>query len=491
MFTGKVPRRWTGWLLALIMLIGVAFPLGGVTEGLAAPNDPIPSAILDPDAAGWYSVRNMTSAQFSAYFDEKSRQGYMVIDIEVDEIKGEERVGAVFQQNLDNRGWFEYRNLPLGEFESKNTELRGKGYRMIDQEYYVLDNVAYYAGVWIFNKENLEWVSYHDQTDVEFGEKFQRYTDAGYLMIDIDANLSSAGMRYDAVWVKNSENLSWHEWRDLTSAEFSAKFDEYKDTHRMIDIESYQVGAVQYYAGIWVENKNGRGWYEYRDMTAKSFGDKWLELRDAGYRLINYETYATVDGQRYAGVWRQNSKRPNWALKPQVDALLLTHQLLYNPPGMSVAIIQNGEFVYQRGFGFADLDDEVIAHSGTIYRLASISKAVGGAMALNLSEQGLLDLDAPTRSFVPILPAFHTHTVEETISNRSGIGHYDTYGSLAGSFTTATAPTMLLMNTPLFDLPGTYEYSTHAYTFLGAAMEGATGLPLTSHYTDTWHTFYN
>jgi hypothetical protein len=41
----------------------------------------------------------------------------MVIDIEVDEIDGEQRVGAVWQDNLDNRGWFELRNMSAAQFE--------------------------------------------------------------------------------------------------------------------------------------------------------------------------------------------------------------------------------------------------------------------------------------------------------------------------------------------------------------------------------------
>jgi hypothetical protein len=48
----------------------------------------------------------MTSEQFGQFFDEKSREGYMVVDIEVDDFDGEQRVGAVWQRNLDERGWY-------------------------------------------------------------------------------------------------------------------------------------------------------------------------------------------------------------------------------------------------------------------------------------------------------------------------------------------------------------------------------------------------
>ena len=466
---GRIMRVFT----LIVLLLTLSFSTAGMITGKAEV--PIPSPILDPNAVSWASVRNMTSSQFGTYFDQKSKDGYMVIDIEVDEIDGQQRVGAVWQKNLDGRGWAEYRNLSASEFQTTLSDLRSKGYRLIDQEAYQLAGNWNYAGVWIENKETLDWISYLDQTSTDFGTLFDRYSGAGYLMIDMDAYTTSAGIRYSAVWVKNSENLDWAEWRDMTSAEFGAKFEELKGKYRMIDVESYTVNGTQYYAGIWVENKNLRGWAEWRDMSAKSFGNKWIELRDAGYRLINYEAYPTANGWRYAGVWRQNSSRPDWQLKAQVDALLEQAASQYDVPGMSVAIAQNGQFLYLRGLGYADVDDGVIAESRTIYRLASISKAVGGVISMRLVEQGKLDLDNSTRSYVPSLPVFHTHTVRQTVSNRSGIGHYEDYPSVNGHYNTALAAAQQIEDVPLVYTPGAgYKYSTHAYTFLGAAMEAAT-----------------
>jgi CubicO group peptidase (beta-lactamase class C family) len=479
-------------MLALLVCLAFLIQPAASLAGPDSPLDPIPSPILDPDSVSWASVRGMTSSQFATYFDEKSRAGYMVIDIEVAEIDGVERVGAVWQDNLDNRGWFELRNMSASQFITELAAKRTAGYRLIDQEVYTLNNSTMYAGVWIFNKEDLEWISYTDQSNDNFSTLFSRYSEQGYMMIDIDAHSTSGVTTYSAVWVDNVENLDWVEWRNLTSAEFADKFEQYRDGYRMIDVESYWIGSVQYYAGIWVENRNGRGWAEWRDMTAKEFGDKWLQLRDAGYRLIDYEVYPVAGGYRYAGVWRQNSERPGWTLKNEVDQMGMDEMSLYDIPGMSIAIAQNGQWVYLRGFGYADVDDEVIAHSRTLFRLASVSKAVAGALSLRLEEQGLVDIDDLSSEHIPGLPNFHTHTVSQTISNRSGIGHYDEYPGIADEYATALAATMQLWNTPLVGNPGSqYFYSTHAYTFLGASLEGAVGDPLGTIFRNTLRTPYH
>jgi CubicO group peptidase (beta-lactamase class C family) len=494
-------------LSLLLFLLVASILLAGQNLQAATPVAPvtIPSPIFDPNSAGWASVRNMTSDQYTEFFNQQRSAGMMPVDIEVDEINNTQRVGAVWQRNLDGRGWIALRNMTAGQFETNLTQFRNDGFRLIEQEVYLLGTTTYYAGIWIQNVEGLEWISYTNRSSAEFAELFQRYRDQGMLMIDIDVTslltpqaavvpsdesfpteeidsyAPSSHMLYSAVWVENSEGLAWQEWRDMTSAQFGEKFEELKGTYRMIDIESYTHSGVQHYAGIWVENKNGRGWAEWRDMTAKQFGDRWLILRDAGYRLINYEVYATPSGWRYAGIWRQNSERPNWPFKSQVDDLVETFQETDDVPGVSVGVYHQGKLVYLRGVGFADVDDEIIAQSRTIYRTASVAKAVAGVLGIELSEKGLLNLAASSASYIPGLPAPHTHTVAQTITSRSGIGHYTVHGTMVfDHYDTALDAVKDIWHIPPQYLPGTWaHYSTDGYTFLGAAIEGATGDSIT------------
>lgn len=478
----KISRNVGLVVICMVLILSGILVQPGTLSAQAGP-ETIPAAFFDPASAGWASVRNMTDAQFSDYFAEKSRQGFLVTDIEVDEIDGVQRVGAVWQKNIDGRGWAEYRNLTDAEFSNRWTELRDAGYRVIDQEAYQLDGRQFYAGVWVQNVENLAWASYRNATSSEFADLFTRYSNDGLMMIDVDAYGIGDTLYYAAAWVENSENLDWVELRDLTSQEFADAFEQYREAYRMIDVESYRWNGVQYYAGIWVENASQRGWFEYRDMTAKQFGDNWLILRDAGYRLINYEVYPTGDGWRYAGIWRQNGSRPDWPFKDAVTAVAEAYFQDNEVPGMSVAVYHNGQFVYLRGFGFADVDDEIIAHSRTIYRTASVAKAVAGVLSILLSENNLIDLGEDTTSYIAGLPAFHTHTVGQTITNRSGIGDYDTYPNIEAAYTTAQDAVEQLWDVSLTSIPGSaYLYSTHAYTFLGAAIEGAVGGSIESIY---------
>lgn len=447
----------------------------------ATARAPLPAGIFDPDNVAWGSNRNYSSSDFAANFITMRDAGYMLIDIEVDEIDGNERVGGVWQYNTDNRGWAEHRNISSTQFGDYWTQYNNMGWRLIDQESYRLNGTRYYAGIWVENSENYAWASNRNLTSQQFSDLFTTYSSSGYIMIDAEAyDWGTNETRYAMAWVENAEGLAWAEHRGMTSAEYSEKFDLYRNTHRVWDVESYQINGSQYYMGIWIENENDRNWVQLRNMTATSFGNYWKYYRDLGFRLVDYEVYEYDSGYRYAAVWRQNGDRYDWDLKSQIDSAITTDQAATGWVGVSAVIAQDGNVLYRRGFG--ERDAGLWYSSTTVNRLASVSKAIGGVLTMQLAEQGELDIDDNTTAYVswPFdTPSVHTHTLRELASNRGGFGHYSSYavtGYWQTAYSSAQIATWSLLSSDPVYTPGTScIYSTPSYTVLGAALEGATG----------------
>jgi CubicO group peptidase (beta-lactamase class C family) len=473
------PRVWA--LLAALLLVLTGAPLAAPPARAAAG---IPLSYFDPSSTGWLSVRNMPAADHQEFFNQKADAGYIMIDAERMEIGGQLRVSSVWQTNSDGRGWASRSNLTSDEFSTYWQQYADAGYRLIDQDAYELGGAIHYAGIWMQNSEGLGWYSYRNQSSAEFGATFDDLSSKGFMLVDVESYLAGGARLYSQIWVENEAGLGWIERRDMTSEEYAGFFDEYAAAgYRVIDLESYMLGnEAQRYAAIWVQNTSGRGWYAYRDMSAQGFGNRWSQLRDAGYRLIDFEIYETAEGTRYAGVWRQNTSRPDWRYKDAVNALADQYIADNDLAGMAVAIAVDGKFVYLRGLGHANIAQDKWFHSGTIARVASGCKAISGVLAMELEEQGLIDLDDATRDHVPALPAFHTHTLRQLLSNRSGVRHYfdgaDPTKNVDDQYDWQTTAAGLFANDPLSFAPGTdYGYSTHGYTLLGAAMEGELGDP--------------
>ena len=62
-------------------------------------------------------------------------------------------------------------------------------------------------------------------------------------------------------------------------------------------------------------------------------------------------------------------------------------------PGLSAVVVRDGRVVFQRGFGYANVERRVRATPDTPYNIASVTKPLSAVVALKLVEEGKLDLD--------------------------------------------------------------------------------------------------
>ncbi|MFC1554334.1 serine hydrolase domain-containing protein [candidate division KSB1 bacterium] len=70
-----------------------------------------------------------------------------------------------------------------------------------------------------------------------------------------------------------------------------------------------------------------------------------------------------------------------------------------NIPGMSSAIVKNGEIVWAEGSGYADINNKIPFTADTPYRLASLTKTFASTIIMQLVEAGKIDLDDPISEY--------------------------------------------------------------------------------------------
>lgn len=94
-------------------------------------------------------------------------------------------------------------------------------------------------------------------------------------------------------------------------------------------------------------------------------------------------------------------------------------------PGCSLAIIKQGQIVYQRGYGMAHLDRNIPITPETVFDIGSVSKQFTAAAVVLLSLKGELSLDDDIRDYFPDFPDYGTPvTIRHLINNISGIRDY-------------------------------------------------------------------
>jgi len=68
-------------------------------------------------------------------------------------------------------------------------------------------------------------------------------------------------------------------------------------------------------------------------------------------------------------------------------------------PGMAAGIVKEGQLVWAKGFGYADLENRVEASPETPWHIASVAKTFAAVVVLQLMEEGQLGLDEPLSNF--------------------------------------------------------------------------------------------
>jgi CubicO group peptidase (beta-lactamase class C family) len=171
------------------------------------------------------------------------------------------------------------------------------------------------------------------------------------------------------------------------------------------------------------------------------------------------------------------------ALVHYIDSVSTAAVAEHRTAGVSVAVVKNGRTVLAKGYGFADLENDVPATAETVYRIGSITKQFTSAAIMRLIEQGKLSLDDTLQKFLPNFPAQGNRvTVRHLLNHTSGIKSYTSLGPRWGRVVRLDLATdslvALFANEPFDFKPGdAWRYNNSGYFLLGMIIEKLSGKP--------------
>ena len=154
-------------------------------------------------------------------------------------------------------------------------------------------------------------------------------------------------------------------------------------------------------------------------------------------------------------------------------------------PGCALGVLRDGRFVYQRGYGEANLDYGIANGPGIVYYVGSVSKQFTAAAVALLAQEGRIGLDDDVRRWFPELPDYgRPITIRQLIHHTSGLRDIYTLMELAGLrledvFPDSEAMALIARQREPNFPPGTdYLYSNSGYFLLGQLVRRVTGQSL-------------
>jgi len=150
-------------------------------------------------------------------------------------------------------------------------------------------------------------------------------------------------------------------------------------------------------------------------------------------------------------------------------------------PGCSLGVIRDGEFVYRKAYGLANLELGVPLSPQSVFYMGSVSKQFTAAAIALAAEQGYLSLDDDVHKYIPELPDYgHVITLRQMIHQTSGLRDFYTLLGLSNhDATDFDSPEdifrIVVRQKGLNNVPGDeWIYSNTNYFLLGIVAKRAT-----------------
>src|SRR6476659_10645006 len=103
-------------------------------------------------------------------------------------------------------------------------------------------------------------------------------------------------------------------------------------------------------------------------------------------------------------------------------------------PGCAAAVSLNGDVVFEKAFGLADMEFNVPNTTRTIFESGSVAKQFTAASLVLRQQDGKLSIDDPVRKYIPELPDYGSPlTIRHLLNHTSGIRDWGTVMSLTGA----------------------------------------------------------
>lgn len=90
----------------------------------------------------------------------------------------------------------------------------------------------------------------------------------------------------------------------------------------------------------------------------------------------------------------------------------------------SISIMENGQTIYERGYGFAQIENEKAVNEQTLFRIGSISKTYTATLIIMAVEEGKLSLNNKLSEFYPQFKASDSITIDHLLRHRSGLFNF-------------------------------------------------------------------
>ena len=158
--------------------------------------------------------------------------------------------------------------------------------------------------------------------------------------------------------------------------------------------------------------------------------------------------------------------------------------------GIAVLVSKDGKVLYEKGFGYADIEKKELIAPNTKFRIGSITKQFTASAILKLQEEGKISVTDKLSKFLPDFPRADEITIHQLLTHISGIHSYTSKPEFINKVTSPITEEELITffkNDPYDFNPGEkWLYNNSAYFILGHIIGKVAGKPYGEYLKETF-----
>jgi D-alanyl-D-alanine carboxypeptidase len=171
----------------------------------------------------------------------------------------------------------------------------------------------------------------------------------------------------------------------------------------------------------------------------------------------------------------------------QIDSIIRRNIADKHIIGVSVGIMQNGQVVFARGYGSANLSSHAPVTPRTMFAIGSVTKQFTCSAMLMLQEQNKLSIDDPVAKYFPNLTRANDITLKDLGGHLSGYRDYYPLDYVDREMARAEPADSIIAryaSRPLdFEPRSRWSYSNTGFLIIGRVIEKVSGEPIGSFFT--------
>lgn len=164
------------------------------------------------------------------------------------------------------------------------------------------------------------------------------------------------------------------------------------------------------------------------------------------------------------------------AISAKVDEFVRAEMQKQKIPGVSLAVVKDGQIVYAKGYGLSNVEHQVPVKPETVFQSGSVGKQFTAAAVMLLVEEGKINLEDKIGKYFADAPeAWKDITVRHLLTHTSGMTDYPKGFDFRADYTEEDIYKRI-KTVPLAFQPGEkWAYSNLGYVTLGILINKVTG----------------